>query len=142
MKTKGASEVLQAMVHFTGGVPVRAVYSDRAPTLIRAVSTLPGPPAHTTSIPGVPQTRSIAESRVKIMVRGFRVMLISAGLPNCYWPFAAKYYAFMRTIVRNGEESIFAKLHEGEHFNGPLIPCGALVRAMPSKIYDRRRKKV
>ena len=67
VKTKGASEVLQSIVHFTGGAPVRAVYSDRAPTLIRAVKALPGPPAHTSSIPGVPQTNSIAESRVKIL---------------------------------------------------------------------------
>jgi len=45
----------------------------------------------------------------------------------------AKYYAFMRTIVRNGEESIFAKRHRGEHFKGPLIPFGALIGAMPRK---------
>ena len=68
-------------------------------------------------------------------------MLLSAGLPNCYWPFAAKYYAFMRTVVRNGDESIFAKRHKGEHFKGPLIPFGALVRAMPSAIQEKRRAK-
>ena len=84
VKTKGATEVLQSIVHFMGTTPIRAVYSDRAPTLIRAVKALPGSPAHTTSIPGVPQTNATAESRVKIMVRGIRVMLISAGLPNCY----------------------------------------------------------
>ena len=75
------------------------------------------------------------------MVRGIRAMLISAGLPNCYWPFAAKCYAFMRTIVKSREDSIFAKLHDGEHFSGPRIPFGALVRAIPSKIHDNRRKK-
>ena len=48
----------------------------------------------------------------------------------------------MRTVVQNGEESIFAKFHEGEHFPGPRIPFGALVHAMPSKIFDRRREKL
>ena len=99
------------------------------------------PPIHTTSIPGVPQTNSIAESRVKIVVRGIRVMLLSAGLPSCYWPFDAKCYAFMRTIVRNGEDSIFAKRHNGEHFTGPSVPFGSLIWAMPSAINGRRRKK-
>jgi len=32
VKTKGVGEVLQSLVHFTGGVPIKAVYSDRAPT--------------------------------------------------------------------------------------------------------------
>jgi len=48
----------------------------------------------------------------------------------------------MRTIVKSGEESIYAKLQDGEHFSGPRIPFGALVRATPSKIHDKRRKKL
>ena len=134
--------MLQALVHFAGGDTIKRVYSDRAPTLIAAVRSLPGVPAvHTTSIPGVPQTNSIAESRVKIMIRGIRVTLLAAGLPHCYWHHAAKYYAFMRTVVKKGNASIFAKRHGSEHFQGPLIPFGALIKAMPSAIQDGRRLK-
>ena len=68
-------------------------------------------------------------------------MSLSAGLPNFDWPFAARYYAFMRTIMRTGEDSIFAKRHDGEHFHGPLIPFGALIRAMPSAINKERLRK-
>ena len=114
VKSKSAGEVLQALVHFAGGDTIKSVYSDRAPTLIAAVRSLPGVPAvHTTSIPGVPQTNSIAESRVKIMIRGIRVMLLAAGFPHCYWHHAARYYAFMRTIMVKNGESIYAKRHQG-----------------------------
>ena len=75
------------------------------------------------------------------MIRGIRVMLLAAGLPHCYWPFAAKYYAFMRTIIVKNDDSIYAKRHNGDHFEGPRIPFGALVRAMPSAIHDNRRMK-
>ena len=40
-----------------------------------------------------------------------------------------------------GNESIFAKRHGSDHFKGPLIPFGALVKAMPSAIHDGRRLK-
>ena len=142
VKTKSSVEVLQSLTHFAGEDHIMSIYTDRAPTLIAAVHGMPGPPiVHTTSIPGVPQTNGIAENRVKIMIRGIRVMLLSAGLPHCYWPYAAKYYAFMRTVVKKGSESIFAKRHKSEHFQGPLIPFGALIRAMPSAIQDGRRLK-
>ena len=85
VQTKGAEEALMALRHFAGCDEVKQVYSDRAPALVKAVAQMTRPPPiHTTSIPGVPQTNSIAESRVRIMVRGMRVMLLSAGLPNCY----------------------------------------------------------
>ena len=43
VKSKGAGEVLQSLVHFAGGDVIRAVYSDRAPTLIAAVQSMPAP---------------------------------------------------------------------------------------------------
>ena len=125
-----------------GGDKIRAVYSDRAPTLLAAVQSMPGPPiVHTRSISGVPQTNSIAKSRVNIMIRGIRVMLLAAGLPHCYWPFVAKYYAFMRMVIVTNETSIFARRHGGKNFQRPLIPFGALIKAMPSAIHDHRRMK-
>ena len=133
VKSKGMSEVLQSLVHFAGGDRVKSVYSDRAPTLIAAVRCMSGPPiVHTTSIPGVPQTNSIAESRVKIMIRGIRVMLLSVGLPHCYWPFAAKNYSLMRPVVINDGESIYAKRHSSDHFSGPLVPVSYTHLTLPT----------
>lgn len=93
-----------------------------------------------TSIPGVPHTNRIAENRVdKHMIRGIRSMLLSAGLPNRDLPFTAKCYALMRTAIKNGDQSIYARRHGLGHFDGPLIPGGALARAMPSAIHHTRR---
>ena len=38
----------------------------------------------------------------------------------------------MRMVVIHNGESAYAKRHKSDHVSGPLIPLGALIKAMPS----------
>ena len=104
--------------------PPRRMHTDRAPEFVSAIrSYLGGGIRHDTSIPGCPQTNSIAESRVKRVIRGVRSLLLGAGLPHCWWPVAARCYAFLHNVVKGHKEdkTKWEKMH-GEPFNWAVHP--------------------
>ena len=94
---------------------------------------------HETSTPGIHQTNSIIESKVKKVVTGTRVALLQAGLPACFWPFAAEHYAFTCTVHENEAQPAFFNRH-GRYFKGPLTPFGADVTMIPSPLQPQPRK--
>ena len=93
-----------------------------------------GATVHDTSCPGVPQTNSIAEGKVKKTVNGTRVSLMTAGLPHCYWPLAAQTYAQHFNMKEVKGESPWVKRHK-EQFAGTGIPFGCAIDFIPSPIY-------
>jgi len=104
--SKSAEHVTRWLSFFAGSEPIKEVYSDRAPELMAGVRAMPGGgPVHTTSVPGCPQTNSIIESRVKRVIRGTRALLHAAGLPHCWWVFAAKCYAHLHNLAAYGDEA-------------------------------------
>ena len=90
LSDKTAQEAAQAIRHFRGRDAVASAYSDQSKELIKAL-TLTGI-LHIKSIPGIPQTNGMAESMVGIVLNGARVLLMAAGLPSCFWPFAARHF--------------------------------------------------
>jgi len=112
----------------------KRIHTDRAPEFVSVVRSYPGGGIHhDTSIPGCPQTNSIVEARVKKSMRGTRSLLLGAGLPHCWWPVAARRYAFLHNVVEGYREAKTKwERRHGHPFEGPCIPFGALVHAMPS----------
>ena len=138
---KTAGCVVSSLINFLGQEKAKAFYSDKAPELLAGVEQLPGPPVvHRTSIPGIPQTNGIAESRVKSVIRGVRTNLLQAGLPHVWWPHAARCYAVHSNVAGLQENTPMQARHK-EAFKGEVIPFGALVFAMPSGINRKRNFK-
>jgi hypothetical protein len=67
-KSKSQTEVTAAFIEFQGDNKVQSIYCDRAPELLVSADKLGW--MKSTGIPGVPRTNSIAESKVKLVIRG------------------------------------------------------------------------
>ncbi len=86
-----------------------------------------------TSQLGVPQTSGIIERTNQDIVVGTRTLLAQAGLPSCFWAFAAPRYCLMNNVARkaNGGDSPWM-MKFGEEFDGLKIPFGRKVTFVPS----------
>ena len=90
----------------------------------------------------LPRTTSIAESKVKLVINGSRCLLLQAGLPSKFWPYATQ--AFCNGVnfsMRNGDSCYNRRLKNG-HFNGKVIPFGCLIDYYPTKRTYRKSKTV
>jgi hypothetical protein len=85
-----------------------------------------------TSTPGMPRTNAIAESKVKLIVNGSRCLLLQAGLPSKFWPFAVQAFCNGVNLSEAGGVSAYFKRH-GVEFHGKLIQFGCLVDYYPTK---------
>ena len=140
VKNKSTHETAKRLTHFRGKDSIKFFFSDKHASLVAVVEQLGNASIpHETSTPGVHQTNAIAESKVKKVVAGTRVALLQAGLPACFWPFAADHYAFMSTIHENQSQPAYFNRH-GWFFKGPLIPFGAEVMMIPSPIARQPKK--
>ena len=83
-KSKDADDTYYAMQDFRGTAYLDMVYSDNSKEIKKAVRQFGF--NHRTSAPGIPQTNTLAEGRVKIVVYGTRTALSNAGIPCCDWP--------------------------------------------------------
>ena len=78
--------------------------------------------------PGRPVTNSIAERANQDVLQGARCLLEQAGLPKCFWPFAAPYYCLMESLTYNNQGESIYKKWTGRSFEAKIIPFGALVK--------------
>ena len=85
-----------------------------------------------TSIPGVLRNNSIVENKVKLVINGARSLLLQAGLPSRFWPFAVQAFCNGLTTMIVGDRSRSCK-RRGVEFHGALIPFGCLVDYFPTK---------
>ena len=80
-KTKDHEEVLEAFRQFLGFKhELKAVYSDNAGEIIKAVKKLGG--CEATCTPHIPQTNGIAENSVRRVKEGTACMLYQSGLSH------------------------------------------------------------
>ena len=90
--TRSEEDTLTAFHRFIGpGKKVESFYSDNAPELVAVAETKLGWTSDT-STPGMPRDNSIAESKVKLVINGARSLLLQAGLPSKYWPYATQAF--------------------------------------------------
>ena len=93
---------------------VHSFYSDGAPELKQCAIEMKW--FGDTSSPGNAQDNSIAENKVKLALNGSRCLLLQAGLPNKFWPYATQAFCHaLNTSVKNGE-SRYNLRHKNGHF--------------------------
>ena len=124
-------DVVRAVKQFIGAKKVRQAYSDHAPQFIEAMNEMKIPIDH--SLPGRPQTNSIAERTNQFILTATSTCLLEAGLPPCFWRTAILCVCHLLNVEPNDDElSAWCKLH-GSDFAGKLIPYGARVNYKPPK---------
>ena len=124
-------DVVRAVKQFIGAKKVRQAYSDHAPQFIEAMNEMKIPIDH--SLPGRPQTNSIAERTNQFIPTATSTCLLEAGLPPCFWRTAILCVCHLLNVEPNDDElSAWCKLH-GSDFAGKLIPYGARVNYKPPK---------
>ena len=129
MSGRKSSLVLESIKFFTGRRRIQLAYSDNAPEFINAMRTLSI--LHDTATPGVPKTNSIAERTNQLIIGGTVTSLIAAGLPPCYWSYAAPYWCINYNTERINGESNWDRLWK-EPFHGTRFPFGCKVIFKPS----------
>eukprot|EP00974_Lingulodinium_polyedra_P127406 11202063-Lingulodinium_polyedra.AAC.1 len=92
-----------------GDGPVNLMYADNWGAVIKACEARGF--LVELSQPGVPQTYAKAE-------RWLRVTLVVAGLPDCFWFFAAPCYAHLDKIVASEFGTTPWYLRHGKNFGG------------------------
>ncbi len=86
---------------------------------------------HDKSQPGIPQTNALIERTNQTILTKTIVCLLEAGLPPCYWTFAAPCVCLnLNTEFENGESAYF--LTHGEEFPYKRFPFGCKVVFKPS----------
>ncbi len=119
-----------AIRDFTGGVFVKQLYSDGADEIVsacRAEGILPD-----TSQPGHPENNALIERTNQDIIHGTRTLLFQAGLPSCFWTFAAPCYCLLDNATDKKETKSAWELKYGSPFEGALLPFGCLVSYLPS----------
>ena len=125
--------------HFAGGQTLKLVYSDQAPELKSAVTTLGA--LHRLSTPGMPKTNGLIENKVKLVLHETRVLLRQAGFEPRRWPFAVRHFSMARNIENRGDGSPWMRRHGDGNFSGVILPFGCLIDFYPIAPKIRRDRK-
>ena len=139
VQSRSRSNTLEAFRRFAGGQTLKLVYSDQAPELKNAVTTLGA--LHRLSTPGMPKTNGLIENKVKLVLHGARVLLRQAGFEPRWWPFAVRHFSMARNIENRGEGSPWMRRHGNGNFSGVILPFGCLVDFYPIAPKIRRDRK-
>ena len=91
--SKTGQEAEDVLRKFFGDKKVEVFCFDNAPGLKLACETLGI--VHGLSLPGVPQNNAVVERTNLDILEGTRTCLVCAGLPQCFWPFAAPHFCFL-----------------------------------------------
>ena len=69
---------------------------------------------------------------------GTKTLLLQAGLPGAFWPYAMKAYCFAQNTVVVDGDSAWNKRHNEGQFDGPAIPFGCLIdfKPMPDDVKE------
>ena len=137
VRDKMGEEATRVLMHFFGNHAVGRFYSDNAPELELACTTLGI--VQETSRAGVPQNNPMIERTNLDILEGTRTTLICAGLPECFWPFAAQDFCFLENTSAIGLDG---KVHKDgspyhrAHGNGEVgalrLPFGCAVYFHPA----------
>jgi len=138
VNTRSEEDTSLAFREFLGTTQtVKSFYSDGAPEIVAVANKMGW--TNDTSTPGIPRNNSIIENKVKLVVNGGRSLLLQAGLPSKFWPFATQAFCNGLNTIALGEESRYFKRH-GVEFPGKLIPFGCLVDYYPTKRTYRKSR--
>jgi hypothetical protein len=101
---------------------IHRVYSDNHRSLRKACQMLGI--MWEASQPGVRQTNARIERCSQDVLEGSRTLLVQAGLPSLFWPYATRCYCHhSNCALREDGASAWFRRH-GSHFQGRTIPAG------------------
>ena len=121
-----------------GDFPRRIYRSDNWKSLENAAKAIGL--AFEPSQPGQSETNGLIESINGTIERMSRKAQLQAGMPACWWSYAAPFVRFLESVIMNkNNECAYYEKH-GVHFPGKVIPFGCLVYFMPSPTRDDRHK--
>ena len=128
-----ADEVAMKLREFCGNQKIKAAYLDNHPSLVRACKELRIVPDF--SQPGMPQTNGLIESTNGDILSGTRAQLVEAGLPGCFWPWAAQCYCHHENTKLDAAGSSPWYRRHGAHWSARLYPfgCGVYFKPSPTK---------
>ena len=95
---------------------------------------------HCTSTPHRSETNGIAERAVRRVKEGTSAVLLQSGLDENWWADSVECYCFLQNIqdlLSDGKTPFERRF--GIHFNGPVIPFGAMVEYHPISANDQSR---
>jgi hypothetical protein len=98
-----------ALRHFGGSETLKRAWSDNSPELISSFHALHI--IHDTSTQGRPQSNGRAERLVRRCMDGTKTLLLQAGLPSHFWPYAMRTYCFAQNIDVLDGDSAWNKRH-------------------------------
>ena len=139
VQSRSRSNTLEAFRRFAGGQTLKLVYSDQAPELKNAVTTLGA--LHRLSTPGMPKTNGLIENKVKLVLHGARVLLRQAGFEPRWWPFAVRHFSMARNIENRGDGSPWTRRHGDGNFSGVILERGGKTPKTTSDALGRLTQK-
>ena len=84
-----------------------------------------------------PETNGVVERAVRSVLDGTRSVLLHAGSPRWYWPYACRYFCSMKNVQFIDGSSAWTSRHGEDRFPGQTIPFGALVNYLPTPVTKR-----
>ena len=114
-----------------GKSPVNTLYSDNWGAFKKAAKQLKfnWEPCQ----PGVHKSNAVIERCNEDIIYGLRTLLTQAGLPACFWPYAAPCYTHHENISVDEDTGVSPwSLRHGSEFKGQAIPFGCGVWYLPA----------
>ena len=108
------------------------VYCDAHKSLIKACDNNAIVCSHPP--PGRPQANSIIERKIGIALGGIRSYLVTAGLPNCFWPFAGHCFSLNHCLIHGSYQQAM------DHDIVDMFVTGQLVFFKPAPTIDKQSK--
>ena len=130
-KTTSSQETQKSLMKFLE--PTRkpkVIYTDNSLECGKSCEELSW--SHCTSTPHRSETNGIAERAVRRVKEETSAVLMQSGLDNEWWADSMECYCFLRNIqdkLSYGKTPYERRF--GMPFNGPVIPCGAMVEYHP-----------
>ena len=124
-------ETYTALNEFKGDERIGIVYCDDYSSYRKAIRKISAAAEH--SIPSIHHNNAIIEAVNLDIARGVRVILCQAGLPGCFWTYAAPHYCHIENITQDEEGNSPWFTRYQEPFAGKAIPFGCGVYFLPTK---------
>ena len=125
------AETTNSLRHMRGNDEWRLMYSDNWSAIKSACSNIGvnWEPCQ----PGVHQTNALIENTNQQIIYDIKAGLSAAGLPSCFWPYAAVYVCMLHNLTKaNTDGDMPWVMKFGEEFPGKTIPIGCGVFFLPA----------
>ena len=138
VRSRVTEDTVRAINQFKGPNDILGeLYTDQAGEFSKACGIIGA--CNGTATPGMPRTNGIAESRVKEVLSGARVLLRQAGLEAKWWPYAVRAYCLHKNMRESEDgDTPYKKRHGDDKPGIDLLPFGCLVDLLP--IADKPRR--